>query len=207
MQHALAVALGHIIYLLAPFRRQVAKINIGLCFPELTLHQQHRLVRKIFVSHALGLLETAMAWWAKDEKLRPRVKVSGFDKLLVHQASGKGAIVLGCHFTTLDLAGRLFLFNADTDVVYRRQKYPVYDFFMRRNRSRLFKHAIERSNTRQLVRNIKNGRTVWYAPDQDYGKKNAVFAPFFGVPAATITATSRLVKMTGVPNARQGKAQ
>jgi len=197
LMQLLAQVLGHALYLLAPFRRRVAIVNISLCFPELDPKAQHRLVRRIFVSHIMGLLETTLAWWGDDDQLRPRMQATGFEQLREYQQSGRGAIVIGCHFTTLDLAGRLFLFNADTDVVYRPQKYPVYDFFMRRNRERLFKHAIERSDTRTLIRNIKKGRTVWYAPDQDYGKKNAVFAPFFGIPAATLTATSRLAKITG----------
>jgi Kdo2-lipid IVA lauroyltransferase/acyltransferase len=197
LQRILARAGGDLMYLLARFRRQVAFVNIGLCFPELTPSRQRRLVRDIFASHVMGLLETTLAWWSDERRLRPRMQANGFEKLRAHQQTGAGAIVIGCHFTTLDLAGRLFLFNADTDVVYRQQKYPVYDLFMRRNRERLFKHAIERSDMRQLIRNIRNGGTVWYAPDQDYGKKGAVFVPFFGVPAATLTATSRLAKMTG----------
>lgn len=196
---ALAHLMGLALYVLAPFRRRVAAINIALCFPELSKREQHALVRAIFVSHAMGLLETAFAWWGSDARLQGRVEANGFEALRAHQATGQGAIVIGCHFTTLDLAGRLFLSQADTDVVYRPQKYPVYDFLMRRNRERLFKHAIERSDTRTLIRNIKHGRTVWYAPDQDYGKKNAVFAPFFGVPAATLTATAKLAKITGAP--------
>jgi Kdo2-lipid IVA lauroyltransferase/acyltransferase len=195
----LANLIGQMLYVFATFRRRVATVNIQLCFPHLTPAQQRKLVRDIFASHVMGLFETTIAWWGEDDMLRPRMRANGFDKLRAHQQTGQGAIVIGCHFTTLDLAGRLFLFNADTDVVYRRQKYPVYDFFMRRNRERLFKHAIERSDTRQLIRNIKQGRTVWYAPDQDYGKKNAVFAPFFGIPAATLTATSRLARITDAP--------
>jgi KDO2-lipid IV(A) lauroyltransferase len=188
---------GAALYWLAPFRRKVAETNIRMCFPELTPAQQRRLVKEACYSNAMGLLETAAGWWSSDARLRPHIEYIGFDKL--HRLEGQGAILLGCHLTTLDFAGRMISMNADIDVVYRQQKYPVYDFVIRRSRERLFKHVIERSDTRQLVRCIRNGRTVWYAPDQDYGRKNAVFAPFFGVPAATLTATSRLAKMTGAP--------
>lgn len=186
---------GMLLYWFAPFRRGVAETNIRLCFPHLNAAQQRALVKATCYSNVMGLLETAMAWWSSDARLRPCVDYVGFEKL----QQGQGAILLGCHLTTLDLSGRLMALHTEVDVVYRRQKYPVYDFVMRRSRERRFKHVIERSDMRQLVRSIKQGRIVWYAPDQDYGRKNAVFAPFFGVPAATLTATSRLAKMTGAP--------
>lgn len=200
---SLLTPLGHLagwlLYRLAPYRRQIAEANIRLCFPELTPAQQRQLVRDTCFSNAMGLLETALGWWSRDERLLPRVEYIGIEKLDALAAEGRGAILLGCHLTTLDLAGRLISLRSDIDVVYRKQKYPVYDLVMRRSRERLFKHVIERSDIRQLVRSIKAGRVVWYAPDQDYGRKNAVFAPFFGIPAASLTATSRLAKMTGAP--------
>jgi KDO2-lipid IV(A) lauroyltransferase len=196
-QSLLARIGGDLMYLLARFRRQIAFVNIGLCFPELTPAQQRRRVREIFASHIMGLLETTIGWWGDGKRLEGRVEANGFDKLNTLQAQGQCVILLGCHLTTLDLAGRMLRQHTDIDVVYRSQKYPVYDFFMRSARERLFTHAIERSDTRQLIRSLKQGRTVWYAADQDYGKRNAVFAPFFGIEAATLTATSRLAKMTG----------
>lgn len=196
---ALAKVAGLTLYACAPFRRRVAMINIGLCFPALSPGQRRAMVRDIFVSHMMGMFETTVAWWGNEARLKGRVQASGFDKLNALQAQGQGVILLGCHLTTLDLAGRLIGQQTDIDVVYRPQKYPVYDVLMRSSRERLFKHAIERNDIRTLIRNIKKGRTVWYAPDQDYGRKNAVFAPFFGIPAATLTATSRLAKMTGAP--------
>lgn len=188
---------GWLLYWLAPFRRKVAAVNISLCFPQLSATEQRDLVKATFHSNVMGLLETAASWWGKPERIRPHVTYSGFEKL--HNLNGQGAILLGCHLTTLDFAGLMMAMNADIDVVYRTQKYPVYDYVMLRARKRLFKNVIERSDMRQLLRSVKQGRVVWYAPDQDYGRKNAVFAPFFGVQAATLTATSRLAKMTGAP--------
>jgi KDO2-lipid IV(A) lauroyltransferase len=199
LQRLLAHLGGDLMYLLARFRRQVALVNIGLCFPELTPSQRRRMVREIFASHIMGLLETTVAWWGGDSRLDGRIEVNGVEKLNALQAQGQCVILLGCHLTTLDFAGRMLRRYTDIDVVYRNQKYPVYDFFMRTARERLFKHAIERSDMRQLIRCLKQGRTVWYAADQDYGLRNAVFAPFFGIEAATLTATSRLAKMTGAP--------
>lgn len=188
---------GTLLYWLAPFRRKVAETNIRLCFPKLSAAEQRELVKNTFYSNIMGLLETAAGWWGNPERIRPRIRYTGFEKL--HNLNGQGAILLGCHLTTLDFAGRMIAMNADIDVVYRTQKYPVYDYVMLRARERIFKNVIERSDMRQLLRSVKQGRVVWYAPDQDYGRKNAVFAPFFGVPAATLTATGRLAKMTGAP--------
>jgi len=188
---------GRLLYWLAPFRRKVAQTNIRLCFPQLTDAQQRELVKATCYSSIMGLLETAASWWGNTDRIRPHITYTGVEKL--QNLNGQGAILLGCHLTTLDLAGLMLAMQIEVDVVYRPQKYPVYDFMMLRSRGRRFKHVIERSDLRQLLRVIKQGRIVWYAPDQDYGTKNAVFAPFFGVPAATLTATGRLAKMTGAP--------
>lgn len=188
---------GWLLYWLAPFRRKVAETNIRLCFPELTPAQQRDLVKATCYSNFMGVLETAAGWWGNPANIRPHITYTGFEKL--HNLNGQGAILLGCHLTTLDFSGLMMSMNADIDVVYRPQKYPVYDFVMLRSRERMFKHVIERNDMRQLLRSVKQGRVVWYAPDQDYGTRNAVFAPFFGVPASTLIATGRLAKMTGAP--------
>lgn len=190
---------GRLLYWLSPHRRHVTRVNIRLCFPELDEQAQERMVREVFANNGIGMFETAMAWWTPLEKLRGHFSLKGREHLDAALAEGKGVILLGAHFSTLDLGGLLFSDFYPVDAMYRRHNNPVLEKIITRNRLRYFGQAIERSDIRSVIRALRKNRIVWYAPDQDFGLKQSVFAPFFGVPAATITATTRMVKLNGSP--------
>ena len=103
------------------------------------------------------------------------------------------------HLSTLDFAGAALALGlrSEFDVMYRHNKNPLIETIMKRGREKHFPSAIERDDIRRVIRRLKQGATVWYGADQDYGIKHSVFAPFFGIQAASITAPSRLLKMTG----------
>ena len=145
----------------------------------------------IFTSTGIGAVETAIAWFGDVARLRERVTFDGLDALTTAQQRGRGVMLIGAHFSTLDLAGALLSQAIDLDVIYRYNKNPVIEWAMRHGRERRFKAVIERSDARTVLTRLKDGHTVWYAADQDYGRKVSVFAPFFGVTAATITAPPR----------------
>ena len=196
---AIGRGLGRLLYRFARARRHITEVNIDHCFPELDRNARQALVRETLQDNATGLLETAMAWWASDSALRKITHFEGTEHLEAAAAQGRGVLMLGAHFTTLDIGGRLARLCVDFDVIYRKSKNPVMDRLIRQNREKFFGHVIERSDIRQILRSLKAGRIVWYAPDQDYGRKHSVFAPFFGVPAASITATARLARMNHSP--------
>ncbi len=196
---ALGRLLGAVLYRLARARRHITEVNIDQCFPDLDRNERRQLVRDTFAANATGLLETALGWWGSDARLQGLLRVDGAHHLQAALAQGRGVLLLGAHFTTLDLGGRLTRLVTDFDVIYRRSKNPVMDRLIRRNRQKFFGHVIERTDIRQILRCLKAGRAVWYAPDQDYGRKHSVFAPFFGIPAASITATARLARLNGSP--------
>lgn len=196
---ALGRSLGYLLYRLARARRHITEVNIDHCFPELDRNARQALVRETLQDNAIGLLETALAWWASDATLRQMAHFEGTEHLEAAAAQGRGVLMLGAHFTTLDIGGRLARLHFDFDVIYRKSKNPVMDRLIRRNREKFFGRVIERSDIRQILRSLKAGHIVWYAPDQDYGRKHSVFAPFFGVPAASITATARLARMNQSP--------
>lgn len=177
-------------------RRRVAETNIALCFPQLSPAEQRALVHEAMVSTGEALTETAGVTFNSRIDLGKRLTIVGLDKLQAAQAQGKGVLLLGMHFNSIDVGSRLLGKVMPFSVVYRPNGNPVIDWLIKRARKEV-EHYIERDDLRGLVRHLKAGRAVWYAPDQDYGLKHAVFAPFFGVPAATITATSRIAKMSG----------
>lgn len=188
--------LGKAFYRFAASRCNIARVNIALCFPELSQEAQEQLVRGIIHNVGLGFIEAAIALWGQRNKLDGRYHIKGLDILERIKASGKGMLLVGAHYTTLDIAGRLMGQNFPTDMVYRRDdKNEVLAYAIARAREEQSGECIARDNTRHLVKNLRRGRCVWYAPDQDYGAQEVVFAPFFGIQAATLTATSRLAKI------------
>jgi len=191
LQIQLGRALGWISYALAKERRRVCSINISLCFPELSAPEQKQLVQNTFLSNGIGVMEIGMAWCRHPEDFHHRVTVSGLEHLQAATSRGKGVLLVCAHFTTLEFCGSLLSLFHPMDVTYRPHKNALFETLMFRARQRLYGAVIDRGDVRQALRSLQQGHTMWYAPDQDYGAKHSVFVDFFGVPAATITATTR----------------
>ena len=190
--------IGRILGRLARHRRRVARINLELCYPHLTPSQRRKLLRAHMAALGVGLFETAMAWWAEDSQLQELAQVEGLEHLDRALEQGRGVILLTGHFTHLELGARFIAMHRPFHAMYRPHRNPLYETVMRRERERRSRFPpLPRDDLRGIVRALRQGRAIWYAPDQNYGAKGSVFVPFFGVPALTITATSRLAQMSG----------
>ncbi|WP_369601173.1 LpxL/LpxP family Kdo(2)-lipid IV(A) lauroyl/palmitoleoyl acyltransferase [Hahella sp. SMD15-11] len=196
-QYALGRALGRLAMRALPKRRHIADTNLKLCFPELSEPARQALLRKTFESNGIGLFEAARAWFRSPESMRPRTRVEGLEHLKAALQQGKGVILLGGHYSTLDLGGALYTLFAEADVMQRDHDNPVFNLVMTRSRQRLYGTVLNKDDLRGLIRCLRHNRVVWYATDQDYGRQGSVFAPFFGQPAATLTTTARLARRTG----------
>lgn len=193
---ALGRGLGHLLYRVAKSRRRVAERNIELCFPEYSPQKRAETVKGVVLGCGMSITESAMALWGSDKKLRDRYTLEGLEHIEKAQAQGKGVLLAGCHFTTIDISGRIMSFHISADVVYREDNNPVMSWAIARARARVNNDAIHRHDMRKLIRNLRKGHIVWYAPDQDYGKHRSIFAPFFGIEAATVPGTSKLARLT-----------
>ncbi|PSL13917.1 KDO2-lipid IV(A) lauroyltransferase [Marinobacterium halophilum] len=191
--------LGRGLYLLNGKRRHVTRTNIRLCFPELSDTEQEQMVKAVFANNGIGIFETAMAWWTPRKCLRNHVTLKGREHLDAALQQKNGVILLGAHFSTLDLGGLLFSEFYPVDAMYRRHNNPLMEQIITRGRNRFFDMTIERSDIRSVIKGLRQNHIIWYAPDQDFGSKQSVYAPFFGIPAATITATTRMVKLNKSP--------
>ncbi len=187
--------IGWLFYHLARPRRRVTQINIDLCFPDLSPRERRELVRGVMRELGIGVTETALAFWGSERKLRGLDRVHGKEHLDDALARGKGVLLVGAHYSTLDICGRFLARHVDYDLLYRRGPNPVLAWVIAHSRQQFSGEVIHRNDTRQMVRRLRQGRVVWYAPDQDYGASHSVFAPFFGVETATITGTARLARM------------
>ncbi len=196
-QVSIGATLGRLALRFSAHRRHVTRVNLELCFPKLDAAQRHALLIKHFESLGIGMLETALSWWSAPGRLRPLTQIEGLEHLHAALAHGKGVILLSAHFTTLEIGGRLLAQHAPFHVMYREHKNALFEAVMKHARERHYEKAIERSDIRGMLRSLKANHPVWYAPDQNYGREHSTFVPFFGIAASTITATSRLARMSG----------
>ena len=186
--------LGRGIKLISGKRQRVVEINLQLCFPEKSPEERERIKNACYESIGIAIVELAMCWWWSEKRLKSLVEIKGMENLETVLASGQGAILLSGHFTSLEIGGRLFTLTTPMQVMYRTQKNALFDSYLYSKRCSYLKNVISRKSTRQLIKGIKKLIPTWYAPDQNFTNERNIFAPFMGVPAATITASSRLVQ-------------
>lgn len=196
-QWRLGKLIGELAYRLIPRRRHITEVNIRLCFPELSPKEQQQLVRKVFRSNGIGMMEIGLAWFRDPKSFLPVTTVHGLEHVDAALAKGNGILLLGGHYSTLDLGGSLVTEFIEADVMQRDHNNALMNAVMTRGRERRYGVALDSRNLRGLLKQLKQNRIVWYATDQDYGRKGIVFAPFFGVPAGSITATSRIAERSG----------
>lgn len=195
----LGEGLGGLLYRLARRRRHVVEVNLRLCFPELDEAARHRLARAHFAVLGRSLLDRSLAWWATPERLRSIVRIEGLERLRSLVDSGRPVVLLAPHFVGLDVGGTRMALEFNSVSIYSRQKNAVFDHWLRHGRSRFGDQMLlaRDEGVRSTVRAMKAGRVFYYLPDMDYGRKDSIFVPFFGVPAATITGLSRLSRLAG----------
>ncbi|QXF33339.1 lipid A biosynthesis lauroyl acyltransferase [Photorhabdus luminescens] len=177
-------------------RAKVAERNLELCFPDMSQEKRNALLIRNFESVGMGIFETGMAWFWPDWRIERWFKVTGRENIQKIQTTGQGIIVIGIHFLTLELGARILgLLNPGIGV-YRPNDNPVMDWLQTWGRLRSNKYMLDRKDVKGMIRCLKNGEIVWYAPDHDYGPRKSVFAPLFAVEhAATTTGTSILVRL------------
>ncbi len=195
------IGIGHVIgsllYRLAKRRRHIARVNLALCFPELTESQLELLLKQNFSSMGIGIMEIAMSWWMPRNRLKKLVKIDGLENLYQALDNKKGVILLSGHFTTLEIGGHLLSLYTPFHTMYREHKNPVIESIMHDARVRSCGNVIDRRDLRAMLRALKQNNPIWYAPDQDHGIRHGIFVPFFGIPAATTTATARIAAKSG----------
>ena len=189
--------LGMLLYWLGTERRRVARINLRLCFPEMPDSEREALVRRHFRAFGRSVVERGILWWSSKNRIQKLVSIEGKENWLA--VKEKPVIWLAPHFVGLDMGGVRLTSEFPLVSMYSNQKNPVFNKVLYRSRTRFgtTRLASRQDGIRPIVKGLKEGLPFYYLPDMDYGRRDAVFVPFFGVQAATITGLSRLAKMTG----------
>ncbi len=188
--------LGRLAWWLARGRRRVALRNLALCLPELSQGERRDIAREHFALLGRSLVERATLWWASPARLRTLIHVEGDVRLA--ERSERPVMWLVPHFIGLDVAGvatQLFQ-TRRVGSIYQTQSNPVFDAAIRRGRLRFDGGEIysRGDGAKPLIRAVRQGHAFFNLPDMDFGAKDAAFVPFFGVPAATLLAPSRMAR-------------
>jgi Kdo2-lipid IVA lauroyltransferase/acyltransferase len=198
LQLKLGKWLGTVVYHCSSKLRRITQVNIDLCFPELPTTERQKLIQKNFESLGIGLIETAMAWWLPNKRLQQcDIIIEGYEHVDAALALGKGIILLGPHYACLEMIGRLLGSRYPFAVMYRPHKNRLISFLQTKFRARYGIKQIARHRMRELLHNLNNNISIWYAYDVDGGEKRSVFVPFFGITTASLTAVSRIASLSG----------
>jgi len=190
--------LGALVQLTPSARRHIAETNIALCFPELDDAARTALVDANLRDIGLMMVEFALGWMGSDRSMaRIPTDIEGLQHLEAARAQGKGVLLVGGHFSHLELCARLVSQRIRISGMYRRMDSAVFEWAILRARLHYATAMFDKDDIRGTVKHLRSGGTLWYAPDQDMRSKDSVFVPFFGVPAATISATHHLARMSG----------
>ncbi len=180
-------------------RMKIARRNLELCFPDYSEEQIESILQANLKSVGMAIIETGMAWFWSDERVRKWSKVEGIEHLKNNLKDG--VIFVGVHFLTLELGGRIVGLQQQGTGVYRPNDNPVMNWLQVWGRLRSNKDMLDRKDLRGMIKTLRSSEIIWYAPDHDYGRKNAVFVPFFAVPnAATTTGSYYLLRSS--PNSK-----
>jgi len=193
---AIGAALGSILYRFG--RGRVTRTNLALCFPEMSERERHDLGLRHFRMLGRNAVELSVMVWGSEKDLLRMIQVEGIEHL--RALEGRPVIALAPHFIGLNMGGiRVAHEYPGTASVYSRQKNPVLERIFLTARTRFGDpHLVSRQEgLRSIIRVIKSGKPFYFLPDMDFGSRDAIFSPFFGVPAATITTLPRLAKLTG----------
>jgi len=200
LPHSVAMACGRVLgrfaHAVSAERRAIVRRNIELCFPEFTIEQRNDLAREHFLALGMSMIEMGLGRWASDEHLLSMTTLEGVNHVLDAVNDGKGVILLSAHFTTLEISGRVVTLNVPPyDAVYRKNRKEFMTELLRTGRERSAANTIEKRDIKKMVRSLRDGRIVWYAPDQSYNRKGSEVIKFFGVPSMHTTATSTLARL------------
>ncbi|WP_096457006.1 lysophospholipid acyltransferase family protein [Sulfurifustis variabilis] len=189
----LGAGLGALMYRVNGKRRRIAHVNVDLCFPDMSPQARAELVRRHFRASGQAYLDLGFLAWASERRFLGAVHLVGLPHLDEALSRGRRVILLAPHFVGMNVGGIAVAGHVPTFSMYNPQRNPIVDWLLHKTRSRYASPLIARKRgLRPVLRGLGEGMSFYFLPDEDLGPKHSVFAPFFGVPAATLPTLGRL---------------
>lgn len=194
--HVMGRAIGRLFYRINEKRRNIARTNIDLCFPELSDEEKVQLVLRHFEAYGASIFDLAMSWWSSSRRLHRLTTVSGLDDYQQLLDQGQNVVLLTGHIITVDLCGQYISPYHPGVTMMKSLKNPVLNWMMHRGRDRNGNIVVNRDQSmRPMIRFLRRGYTGYFMPDEDFGSRASVFAPFFGVQSWTVTSLSMMARL------------
>ena len=192
----LGEAVGNLLFVLVKSRRHITLVNLALCFPALSKKERNRIARQHFQAYARSVLERGILWWASEARLRRLIVVE--PSVPLNAINSSPTILLCPHFVSLDVAGVAVMLESSLCSIYTQQRNAIFDKLLRKGRSRFrpIKLFARSDGVKPIIRAMRENLPFFMLPDMDFGEKDAEFIPFFGIPAATLTAPARIAAAT-----------
>ncbi len=176
--------------------RKITEINLSRCFPDLSESDRQKLCRESFIAMGIGAIETAFGWWGSEKRLIKLLHIDGLEYVENTLKNNQGILIFTPHYSSLHIVGRLINFHHPFSCMFFPPKNIVFREISRRAMNRYYQQAIPRDDARSLIKALKNKAAILYTPDTDAGLKNSIFAPFFNISTASVTATSRFAQIS-----------
>ncbi len=188
--------LGGFVKLVLKSRRNVVAINLSICFPELNPSEKKQLIKQHFNELGIMFTQTIKAFLGSTKKIESNAKIIGGEHIQECLHKNQGILLVAGHFTALDMGGKILCNKYPIAGMYRPHKHPLTEYIVTKSRLKYATKMFKRDELRPIIKHLKSGGILWYAPDQDYRRGQSVFVPFFGKPAATITATHQMARLS-----------
>lgn len=190
--------IGSLLFAVMRARRHIALTNLRLCMPELSEAERVALARRHFQSYSRSVWERGILWWASEARLKRLIRVAP-GAVPVAEMTAQPTILLCPHFVCLDVAGAAIAMETSASSMYVQQKNAAFDQVLRQGRARFrpVKLFTRQDGIKPILRALRDRLPYFMLPDMDFGEKDAEFVPFFGIPAATLTAAARIAASTG----------
>ena len=194
--HIMGRAIGRVFYRVNEKRRRIARINIDLCFPELSGEEKDSLVLRHFEAYGANIFDLAICWWAPSPRLDRLTTVHGLERYLALVEQGRSVVLVTGHILTVDLCGHyISRYQAGVSMM-KPLKNRLLNWMMYRGRMRNGNLMVTREQgMRPMVRYLRQGYTGYFMPDEDFGSPASVFAPFFGIQSWTVTSLSMMARL------------
>lgn len=191
------LVLGFLMYATNAKRRRIARANLKLCFPNLGTSARRRILRRHFIAMGQSYLDLGLLAWASEGRLAETVRVVGLERLNDLTNQNRGVILVAPHCLGMNVAGVALAKHCRFFSMVKAQRNPLINWLLNKGRTRFGAAMLLRqAGLRPVLRGLHAGMVFYYLPDEDFGPRHSVFAPFFGVPAATLTTVGRLATLS-----------